>query len=429
MKFGKKTQIGSLAIDENLAPSLYDEGEFGGHKATLNNIVKVFEPYISKVDGNFTCFVEKLAMDAFERFANEVYGNTKNEATGIIVGYFLHDKDNPEKKIIVATNFLQATGTASSVTCEFSYEDSIRHSHYCDANKVYPVIWIHSHPGFGVFYSSTDSSTLKNYFNCNHQMGIVVDNLQKKYLGFKIYEGEQFQQDFYVFDLQKGLDEGTLICKRYNDSNEDDNTKKKRTISFKDLSKVSPQSNSRHNSSISFQLLQKLSNQLNALEKENSVERLRTSIEELSVFLKELKNISGMPFKTSGQYSSDDIKEEITIQIKDVIQKIEANIASLRTEFHSFNSLKDDIQSLKREVTELKNSMSCSMSNNGMESRLDEIEAMLGEIAHNINYDTFDNYKFVKSFKSPLNLRDLAFCLIILGTIVFFFIKFFFLKQ
>ena len=228
MKFGQKSQISSLPVDENLVPSLYDEGEYGGHKTTLNNIVKVFEPNLSKIEGNFTCFVEKLAMAAFERFANEVYGNTKNEATGIIVGYYLHDKDNPEKKIIVATNFLQATGTASSVTCEFSYDDSIRHSHYCDVNKVYPVIWIHSHPGFGVFYSSTDSSTLKNYFSCNHQMGIVVDNLQKKYLGFKIYEGEQFQQDFYVFDLQKSLDEGTLICKSYNDSNEDDNSKKKK---------------------------------------------------------------------------------------------------------------------------------------------------------------------------------------------------------
>lgn len=429
MKFGQKSQISSLAVDESLVPNLYEEGEYGGHKTTLNNIVKVFEPNLSKVEGNFTCFVEKLAMDAFERFANEVYGNTKNEATGIIVGYYLHDKDNPEKKIVVATNFLQATGTASSVTCEFSYDDSIRHSHYCDANKVYPVIWIHSHPGFGVFYSSTDSSTLKNYFNCNHQMGIVVDNLQKKYLGFKIYEGEQFQQEFYVFDLQKSLDEGTLICKSYNDSNEDDNFKKKRTVSFKDLSKVSPQPNSRHNSSISFQLLQKLSNQLNVLEKENSVERLRTSIEELSVFLKELKNISGMPFKTSGQYSSDDIKEEITIQIKDVIQKIEKSITALRTEFHSFNSLKDDIQSLKNEVSALKNSLPGSTSNNVMESRLDEIETMLGEIAQKINYEALAERKYVKSIKSPFNLRDVVFCGIILGVLVFYLFKLFFLKQ
>ena len=422
MEFGKKNQICSLAIDERLISNLYGEGEFGGHKAMLNNIVKVFEPNISKIEGNFTCFVEKLALDAFEKFANEVYANTRNEATGIIVGYYLHDKDNPEKKIIVATNFLQATGTASNVTCEFSYEDSIRHSHYCDANKVYPVIWIHSHPGFGVFYSSTDRSTLKNYFNCNHQMGIVVDNIQQRYLGFKIYDGEQYQQDFFVFDIQKSLDEGTLICERLNDSNEDDTSKKKRTVSFKELSKVSSHSHNKYNSSISFQLLQNLSNQLNSLEKENSINNLRKSIEELSVFLKELKKVLSMPFNISGLYNSDDIKEEITTQVKEVIQQLEQNINALGTNFNSLTSIKDDISTLKQEVVDLRNKLVGSKLNENMESRLDEIEEMLSDITNKLNSYTL--MEFMKSYKHPLNLRDVLFSVIIIGSLfIYLFIK------
>lgn len=421
MKFGKKTQINSLAINEQLVSNLYDDEDNSDFKSLLSNIVRVFEPHIGEVEGDFTCFVEKAAMNAFEKFANEVYRDTENEATGIIVGYYLHDKDNPDKKIIVATNFLEATGSASNVTCEFSYEDSIRHSRFCDDKKVLPIIWIHSHPGFGVFYSSTDSSTLKNYFNCNHQMGIVVDNLRKKYLGFKIYNGEQYQQDFFIFDIENCLDKGALICERWNDSNEESTSKKKRTVSYKELSKLPSQTTTnKHSSSISYQLLQKISKQLNALEKDNSVEKLRNSIEELNKFLKELKTISAMPFDTGGHYSTTDIKDEITNQIKEIIQGIENNITSLRSDFQAFILLKDDIQSLKDEVTELKKGVYSSDQNVGMESQLNKIESILGEIINKINYNTIGNDTFIESFKNPFNIRDLVFCLIFIFAFILY---------
>ena len=200
MNFGKKTTIESKEISKTLADSIYGEGNKDPHRKLLYDVCSIFEQDHG-FEREFTCLIEQRAMDAFVSFANEVYKKSRNEATGVIVGYYLHDPDFPNKKVIVGTNFLQATGSASSVTCEFSYEDSIRHSAYCDEHHLLPVIWIHSHPGFGVFYSATDSSTLKHYFACNHQVGVVVDNLHNKYMGFKMYDGVQQVEDIYSFSI------------------------------------------------------------------------------------------------------------------------------------------------------------------------------------------------------------------------------------
>ena len=247
MNFGKKSCIESFPIDNDLANKLYGEDSTDPHHRLLSDICNILKGNTSELNPGFNCLVEQKAIDAFVSYANEVYESTHNEATGLIVGYYLHFPEEPDKKIIVGTNFLQATGSASSVTCEFSYEDSIRHSKYCDDHLMLPVIWIHSHPGFGVFYSSTDSSTLRNYFACNHQVGIVVDNLQGKYMGFKIYDGNQCVENIYSFNIDSCKATRKLVLTKLSEQTSEKVTIKKKTpISFKHLTDTSPNSVKKH---------------------------------------------------------------------------------------------------------------------------------------------------------------------------------------
>lgn len=210
MEFGKKKTINPLELSEELPKQLYPTEkpeERGRDYLVLNQLCEVFknraETHSETPNANFTCYIERMAFDAFVRYANDIYKERGHEATGIIVGYYLHDKDNPEATFIVGTNFLKATGPTTRVTCEFSYEDSIRHSNYCDEHKVLPLIWIHSHPGFGAFYSGTDDSTLKTYYYAPYQVGVVVDNLQSQILGYKMYGDNKRQEIVYIFDLDK----------------------------------------------------------------------------------------------------------------------------------------------------------------------------------------------------------------------------------
>ena len=52
------------------------------------------------------------------------------------------------------------------------------------------VGWYHTHPGFGIFFSSQDRFIQENFFGGPGQVGIVVDPVAKSALLFASYEGE-----------------------------------------------------------------------------------------------------------------------------------------------------------------------------------------------------------------------------------------------
>jgi proteasome lid subunit RPN8/RPN11 len=212
MEFGVKKTIEPNEISNELVGKIYQSknlqiGEKNNDFFTLEKLCDIFANratlHTETTNKNFTCYIEKKAFDAFVRFANETYQNRHHEATGLIVGYYLHDKDNPNSKFIVGTNFLPAMGNTTGVTCEFSYQDSIEQSNYCNAHKLLPLVWIHSHPGFGAFYSGTDDFTLKSYFYANHQIGVVFDNIKGEGLGYKMYGDKRQEEDIFVFNLDK----------------------------------------------------------------------------------------------------------------------------------------------------------------------------------------------------------------------------------
>lgn len=219
MNFGEKLTVKSHALEPGLLDKLYPKEEAEKNQRDrdkLEQILYLFGPYVEQIDDNFTCFITKDSMQNFIDYANDVFDKKRHEASGLIVGYYLHNPKDPNKKIVVATDFLPASGDSTSVTCEFSYEDSIRHANYCEEHHVLPVVWIHSHPGFGVFYSGTDSGTLRTQFNCNHQVGVVVDNIQDLYKAFKIIDGEEREVNIWGYSTLSCLTEGKLSRFRYN---------------------------------------------------------------------------------------------------------------------------------------------------------------------------------------------------------------------
>ena len=206
MKINRKSIVESIPLNDRIVDELYpvaNDESFKIERDLLFKIVKYFRIEMKSNKDNFRCYIERQAYDAFLAFANDAYSRSHNEATGIIVGYYLHDEDDPSRKILVATNFIQANGPATSVTCTISYDDNIRYDNFCIAHKMNQLVWIHSHPGYGCFYSTTDSSMLASCFYANHQIGVVVDNLRNELMGFKIEEGKEKHESVFCFDLIK----------------------------------------------------------------------------------------------------------------------------------------------------------------------------------------------------------------------------------
>lgn len=205
MKITSKREVKSLPLTSDAIDTLYpdvDEHNLG-YKDYLKKLISALgEDYknLFPADKGFSCYIEKRAYDAFNAFAKEIYSNTRNEACGVFMGYYFHNPENENQKIILATNFLEAHGPATRVTCEISFDDNIRYSNFADAHKMLPIVWVHSHPGFGTFYSGTDSDTLSRCFRAPHQMGVVVDILQNLAMGFKIYDNKETNESLFLLD-------------------------------------------------------------------------------------------------------------------------------------------------------------------------------------------------------------------------------------
>lgn len=221
MKILKKETVASIPLGVEAIEKLYvesqtsplDETKLDNNRSFLKDLINIFEQVCEDTNEQYQCFIEKRAFDAFVAYADEAYKTKGHEATGIIFGYFFHSKNNPENKIAVATNFIQANGPATSVTCTISYDDVIRYNRFCEENKMLQVVWIHSHPTYGTFYSGTDSAMLMSSFYAPHQMGVVVDNVRNQAMGFKIVNGQEKHENVHVFDLEKSLRRNKLVSR------------------------------------------------------------------------------------------------------------------------------------------------------------------------------------------------------------------------
>lgn len=130
-------------------------------------------------------FIEESCMQAMEAHAR---GDVLNEQAGIICGHAYMDVTG--QLYIVVTSVLEAE-TSNSPT-HFRFHDGSWEklwSRIKDGSNL--LGWYHSHPGMGVFLSSTDVRTQQLYFPAPWQVAIVLDPVSQETAVFHGAKGER----------------------------------------------------------------------------------------------------------------------------------------------------------------------------------------------------------------------------------------------
>ena len=152
---------------------------------------------------DFFVYIQDYAWNAFVSHGNRVYQEIRHEAQGIFVGHYFKDQFG---EFVVATAYEEGNGNSQSAYVEMSEECLAKISEKCQNDDTLMLIWIHTHPGFGVFYSRTDYNCLKTNFFKPYQIGIVADILKKQHKGFKTKGNNVVEySDYALFDENNRL--------------------------------------------------------------------------------------------------------------------------------------------------------------------------------------------------------------------------------
>ncbi|MDR0602975.1 MAG: hypothetical protein LBG80_01560 [Bacteroidales bacterium] len=152
---------------------------------------------------DFFVYIQDYAWNAFVSHGNNVYSETQCESQGIFVGNYYKDQFG---EFVVATKYEEGNGNSHFTYVEMSEECLAKISENCQNDNSLMLIWIHTHPGFGVFYSGTDYNCLKTNFYKPYQIGLVVDILKNQVKGFKTKGSEVVEYaDYALFNDTKKL--------------------------------------------------------------------------------------------------------------------------------------------------------------------------------------------------------------------------------
>jgi len=145
-------------------------------------------------------YIYEYAWDAFLSHTTEIYSRTGHEGQGIFLGKYFRDEYG---EFAVATYYFGGEGESSQAHVEMSEQCLSLISRQCLAEDLLMLIWIHTHPTFGAFYSGTDSHCLRTNFYMEFQIGIVVDIVRRELKGFRVRGGEVM--GFNDFALYSGV--------------------------------------------------------------------------------------------------------------------------------------------------------------------------------------------------------------------------------
>jgi proteasome lid subunit RPN8/RPN11 len=132
-------------------------------------------------------YLHEYAWEAFLNHTMEIYSRTGHEGQGIFVGKYFQDEFG---EFAVATSYFGGEGESSHSHVEMSEQCLALISTQCIAEDLLMLIWVHTHPKFGAFYSSTDINCLRTNFYMPFQIGMVVDIVSRDLKGFRVRDGE-----------------------------------------------------------------------------------------------------------------------------------------------------------------------------------------------------------------------------------------------
>jgi len=147
-------------------------------------------------------YLHEYAWEAFLNHTTEIYNRTGHEGQGIFVGKYFYDEFG---EFAVATSYFGGEGESSHSHVEMSEQCLSLISRQCVAEDLLMLIWVHTHPKFGAFYSGTDVNCLKTNFFMPFQIGVVVDIVKRELKSFRVHAGEVIGfSDFALYHGESG---------------------------------------------------------------------------------------------------------------------------------------------------------------------------------------------------------------------------------
>lgn len=150
---------------------------------------------------NFFVYINEYAWEAFLNHTRGVYKRTRHEGQGIFLGKYFKDIFG---EFVVAVSYYEGEGESSHAYVGMSEQCLSEISKKCVAENLLMLIWVHTHPNFGPFYSGTDVNCLKTNFFMPYQTGIVVDIIREEHKGYKVLSGDVFEfKDYSLYNSEQ----------------------------------------------------------------------------------------------------------------------------------------------------------------------------------------------------------------------------------
>lgn len=137
---------------------------------------------------------------AFEKIQTHLRSNLKIELGGLVIGKVVQDTARALYLVIVEDALPAVGGTGTAISFEYtseSWQSLTPQLQQMSADQTI-VGSYHSHPGLGVFMSSTDRDTQSDIFDHAWQIALVIDPIREQ-VGFFISVSATPCPDWYLF--------------------------------------------------------------------------------------------------------------------------------------------------------------------------------------------------------------------------------------
>lgn len=139
----------------------------------------------------------------------------QREVCGVLVGFTGVAGRQSWTRVVAVIEGIHAREEQMSVTFTHETWDAVHDVLAARQDGAKVVGWYHSHPDFGVFYSSPDAFVHRNFFGSDGQVGIVVDPVRRESGAFVSKAGSLVTLDRY--EVARVNARGHLVTCRYID--------------------------------------------------------------------------------------------------------------------------------------------------------------------------------------------------------------------
>lgn len=183
----------NISPKKKISPLLIEE-----EKNSKYSIFKNRESLHINTIPEFFVYIDKDTWEKFHTHTTRVYQNTYNEGQGIFLGKYFQDTHG---EFVIADFYEEGEGTATHTSVQMSEECLANISEKCNSHDLLMLVWIHTHPNMGVFYSGTDIRCLATNFYKPFQIGIVADIIRRETQGFRVIQNQVTEfSDYSIYD-------------------------------------------------------------------------------------------------------------------------------------------------------------------------------------------------------------------------------------